>query len=507
MTRINTNLNSIVGQNILSRNQSSLQTTLTRLSTGLRINSGKDDPAGLIVSDVFKRELTSLDTSIKNTQRGNNIVATVDAALKEVGSLLNDVRGLIQASANKGATSADEIASNQVQVDSALDTIARIGQTTVFGGDKLLNGNKGFAVAGSLASFQSTADITVSAFNPALHTSTANDDVTINVTQAATHKTLVFSGTGNGGANDDLAELATGANTVLEIIGDKGRSVITINNDSVIADNQAFIDAVNAVKDVTGVTASGAGASGAVTLTSSKYGSDAVVAVNAISGSTSSVALFNDQGTSGTHTGISTAGVNAAGTVTTGLSAGAFTAVGEKISYIDSNISLSAVTDPALSTGSSNFDVTGGALFQLGASVNFANQVNINIPGIDLATLGRNFSSTGVKALSALRSGGTDELNKADLSTAASIVDQAISQISTLRGRLGALQKNVFESNINSLQSAFEQVTQAQSSITDADFATETANLTKNQILVQAGTSVLSIANSAPQSVLALLQR
>jgi flagellin len=146
-------------------------------------------------------------------------------------------------------------------------------------------------------------------------------------------------------------------------------------------------------------------------------------------------------------------------------------------------------------------------LFQIGPTVNFANQINVNITSLDLATLGRNYSTTGDKGLSALKTGGTDSLDKSDLSDAALIVTQAIQQVATLRGRLGAIQKNAIDSNIRSLQTSLEQVTSAQSTIRDADFAVETAALTRSQILVQAGTNVLALANQSPQNVLSLLGR
>src|SRR5438309_1615959 len=102
MTRINTNLSSLTAQHSLQKSQASLQTSLTRLSTGLRINTGKDDPAGLIASEQLRTEVTSITQSIANSERAGNIIATADAALGEVSSLLNDVRNLVQSSANKG---------------------------------------------------------------------------------------------------------------------------------------------------------------------------------------------------------------------------------------------------------------------------------------------------------------------------------------------------------------------------------------------------------------------
>ena len=240
-----------------------------------------------------------------------------------------------------------------------------------------------------------------------------------------------------------------------------------------------------------------------MTLTSQKYGSAALITANAIAATNAGdITTFNAGGTQA-----ATAGTNATGTVTHSQGSAAFAAIGEVISFSDNSLSFTAVTDPTLGNLTANFDVTGGALFQIGPTVNFANQINVNITSLDLATLGRNYSTTGNKGLSAIKTGGTDVLSSADLSDAALLVTQAINEIATLRGKLGALQKNVLESNIASQQTTLEQVTAAESSIRDADFAAETAQLTRSQILVQAGTNILAIANSSPQNVLALLQR
>lgn len=144
MTRINTNVSSLVAQNRLNKTNSDLQTSLTRLSTGLRINSGKDDPAGLIASEALRSDITSINKAISNTQRASQIIATADSALGQVSSLLNDVRGLVVEAANKGALSDDEIAANQLQVDSSLEAINRIAQTTTFQGRRLLDGSLDF---------------------------------------------------------------------------------------------------------------------------------------------------------------------------------------------------------------------------------------------------------------------------------------------------------------------------------------------------------------------------
>src|SRR3954471_9618741 len=128
MTRINTNVSSLVAQKSLSRSHDQLQQALTRLSTGLRINVGKDDPSGLIASEVLRSDIVSVQKGISNSERANQLIATADSALGQVSSLLNDIRGLVSEAANTGALSEDQIAANQLQIDSSLEAIDRISQ-------------------------------------------------------------------------------------------------------------------------------------------------------------------------------------------------------------------------------------------------------------------------------------------------------------------------------------------------------------------------------------------
>lgn len=144
MTRINTNVSSLVAQNTLGRSNSALNQALTRLSTGLRINTGKDDPAGLIASENLRSDITSIRKAITNTDRANQVIATADSALGQVSSLLNDIRGLVTEAANSGALSDDQIAANQLQIDSSLEALNRIAQTTTFQGRRLLDGSLDF---------------------------------------------------------------------------------------------------------------------------------------------------------------------------------------------------------------------------------------------------------------------------------------------------------------------------------------------------------------------------
>ena len=142
MSRINTNVSSLIAQRVLKKNNNNLNTSLERLSTGLKINTGKDAPAGLIASETLRSEIAGINQAIDNSSRANNVINTAEGALSEVSSLLLEVQALTNQAANTGALSAEEIAANQLQVDSILNSINRIANTTQFNGVKLLNGSQ-----------------------------------------------------------------------------------------------------------------------------------------------------------------------------------------------------------------------------------------------------------------------------------------------------------------------------------------------------------------------------
>ena len=160
-----------------------------------------------------------------------------------------------------------------------------------------------------------------------------------------------------------------------------------------------------------------------------------------------------------------------------------------------------SVTDGYLGTTSFTIAAGGGALFQLSPDVTVAGQINIGIDSITAAHLG----SGAVGYLNSLATGGVNELSSGNLVNAAAIVDEALTDVTTLRGRLGAFQKNVIDTAIRSLRVTLENVSAAESLIRDVDFASETSEMTRSQIMVAAGTSVLAAANSSPQNVLTLL--
>ncbi|MEX0936352.1 MAG: flagellin [Pirellulales bacterium] len=182
MARINTNVSSLLTQTVLKRSNNQLQEALTRLSTGLRINSGKDDPAGLIASENLRSDIVSVESAITNSERANQIIATADSALGQVSSLLNDIRGLVTEAANTGALSDAQIAANQIQIDSSLEALNRISQTTSFQGRKLLDGSLDFLTSAT-SNFGKIRDLKI---DQASLGETGSVSVDVSVTTAAT---------------------------------------------------------------------------------------------------------------------------------------------------------------------------------------------------------------------------------------------------------------------------------------------------------------------------------
>jgi len=172
----------LVARNTLGRSNAALEQSLTRLSTGLRINTGKDDPAGLIASENLRSDITSIQRAISNTDRANQVIATADSALGQVSSLLNDIRGLVTESANSGALSDAQLAANQLQVDSSLEALNRIAQTTTFQGRRLLDGSLDFITTAGTG-FSNISNLQIDQANLGATGSVA---VSVNITAAAT---------------------------------------------------------------------------------------------------------------------------------------------------------------------------------------------------------------------------------------------------------------------------------------------------------------------------------
>jgi flagellin len=677
MTRINTNISSLVAQNRLNRNNDALQTALTRLSTGLRINNGKDDPAGLIASEALRSDITSLNKAISNTQRAVQIIATADSALGQVSSLLNGVRGLVVEAANRGAMSDDEIAANQLQIDSSLEAINRIAQTTTFQGRKLLDGSLDFisdvgtlapvldarieqanlgtsgimnvdvlvdapatqaelsnssfnltnasaslefpvraadvlgdisvvansvvqpvtivfehdaglgnnqvdadfdadtntitvrgnesaagsitkaqvaAVINSLAGFGASADpltatdpagdFTLGGIPPAdatldessiafqsdqpglnfnnvqvvLQSGPATNAVfdAVSRTLTVTYESGIASIADIAAEIDGLADFSvastvggsaltaavdanTTANTgttgggvltaqvVFELVGTRGAETFNFEAGTSYAQIAA---AINLVSDATGVSAEIDPPNGTISFHSLEYGSESLVALNVISEAAGGNFESNLSGIRSTGTDVQ-ARVNGVGA----------NGRGNQLSINTSTLTLSLTLDPSVNANMFGFTISGGgALFQLGGEVVSNQQARLGIGSMSTSTLG------GVSGrLYELGSGQAKSLID-DINGAGRVITEVINKVTSLRGRLGAFQATTLDSNLVSLNETVSNLTEAESSIRDADFAKESAQLTRAQILVQSNTQVLGIANQSPQNVLRLLQ-
>ena len=470
MSRINTNISSLQAMHRLHRNNNELSTRLQRLSSGLKINTGKDAPAGLIASETLRSEISGINQAIDNSQRANNVVNTADGALSEVSALLLEVQSLTNQAANTGALSPEEIKANQLQVDSILASVNRIANTTQFNGVKLLNGSLDYTTE----SLDDTK-IDVAVINMAKIPDNGSVNVTVQVTNSAEVGTMTYAASGIGGTP-----------TTIEIAGNLGTEQLSF---AASAQNSAVMVAVNQLKESTGVSASVINATGQLQLYSTEFGSKQFVSVKTISGS------FLDGKDFGDNAAVS---INGTSAEVDGLNASMRTG--------DMDITLQLDTTFAQTTAGAgsqtNFTIAGGgAKFQLGSEVNRQGQIQIGIGSVSTSKLG----SDVVGFMSSIASGGDNSLVGGNTIQAQKILSTAIKQVATLRGRLGALQKDIIETNVNSLSVALENVTASESAIRDADFAEETAKLTRAQILVQANTSVLAQANSTPQSVLSLL--
>ena len=256
------NTKSLSSQIQLQRNISDLSDVLTRLSTGLRINSGKDDPAGLIASELLKSDISATKQAIQNTARANSVIAVADSALGQVSSLLNDIRVLVNSSANTGAMTADQIAANQLQVDASIDSIDRIAKTTNFQGQKLLDGSMGFSTANSSIGANGQLDnVKIQQANFGSGTSL---DVSVKLLEASKRGTLIYNGTG------------VGTDTVITVGGSGGSEIFKFGAGTT---NSEMADAINRYSDSTGVQAfvEGIAQRGSVTLSSAGSNNDLVI--------------------------------------------------------------------------------------------------------------------------------------------------------------------------------------------------------------------------------------
>jgi flagellin len=462
------NVAALNAQNNLGRAQSSLSLSVERLSSGLKINRGADGPAALVISEKQRAQIAGLRQAIDNSEKAVSLVQTAEGALNEINSLLVKVRSLAIDSANAGVNDEDALAANQAEIANALDTINRIANNTQFGTKKILDGSaavSGTASSNNVTVLKATTDTQAGAYD-------------IEVTTVG-ERASVTAGTGQ---TDPLAADETLTINGVQVTLSAGMSQAQV------------VDRINEFTSQTGVVADID--SGDTRLYTSQFGSAA------------SLEVASDTAAAATSSGFGTTvqtdtGVDVVGTIG-GVS---FTGVGNVLTADSGaaqglSVQIAADgTDPTQTvTGAQgNVSVADNSLvFQIGANQN--QTANIVIGSVRADSLGSGIAGNQFNNLSEL-----DVSTAAGAQDAIAIIDAAIDEVTNIRGDLGAFQQNTLTSTANNLRTTLENTINAESVIRDTDFAAEIANFTRNQVLVQAGTSVLANANQMPQLALSLL--
>ena len=474
-----TNINTLNLLGILSQTEKSQTSIMEQLSTGLRINKGADDPAGLIALKNIEAEITAVDAAIANDQRTDAVLGVADSALGEIHSLLNEIESLIVASSSEANLSSAEQAANQSQIDDAIASIDRIVRTTTFNGKNLIDGTGEIdTINGTPTKIQ---DIHV--YSRGNISSALTLDVTLDTAAAVA--------TTSGNATDSVqfgANKTSGA-TELAITGSLGTSTVTIAS-GMTAGSAATV--INAASDSTGVSATTS--SNTLIFKSAQSGSDHFLMVDVLSGGdiVGGADSFNDVN--------KTSGSDAVGSV----NGSSFTADGSKVSFNINGVSGAFSIASGASAGDTiNFTVqtTGGFTFQLGADS--VTQVTLGIDALFAHNLGGN-GTDGY--LNQIKSSGSYDLSTASSRTSAlSIVREAIDQVAIQQGRIGGFQKFQVQPSTRNLQAAKEGLSAAASVIGDVDYAEATAELNMQQVLLQSGISLLGVANQQASQILSLL--
>ncbi len=470
---INTNVMSLNAQRNLSTSANQLATSLQRLSSGLRINSAKDDAAGLAISERLTSQINGLTVAARNANDGISLAQTAEGDLAQIGNNLQRMRELSVQSANASNSASDRAALN-AEVQQLAEEIDRVAQASSFNGVKLLDGSfqaQTFQVgANATASDQITVASITNARSSALGAFNGFSAQNQALTTAGTFSVNTGAGAvavGGGASFSDTKSLVNAINS-------QGIQGLTAHADAAVATGTVGGAAVTASGNST-LTINGIQITIAGSASAASNVSNALTAINAQSASTGVTAVDTGAGlqlTAADGRNIAVAGFAAGGATgatlaSYGLGGLTTTTASFDVSYVASN-DVTAIT------------FGGTAVTGLGTGANTIAQTGTAISAINV--------TTADNARNALAS-----------------IDAALSQISGARASLGATQ-NRFQSVVSSLQTTAENLTASRSRIQDADFAAETASMTKAQILQQAGTAMVAQANSAPQNVLSLLR-
>lgn len=471
---VNTNISSINAQRNLSTSQSSLNTSLQRLSSGLRINSAKDDAAGLAISERFTSQIRGNEVAVRNANDGISLAQTAEGALSEIGSNLQRMRELAVQAANATNSDSDRASLNQ-EVQALAVEIDRVAQGTSFNGTKLLDGSF------SSKTFQVGAN------------NNANDKITIaNLASART------SSLGGAGATTQATVTGTATTTALAA-GDLtlngvqvGASAAGTSLGQSAASAYSIAAAINAVSGQSGVTAT----ANATTVAGAAPAASAAIAANTFS-------------INGVNVGAVAAGGNAIG-----QGANVAAAINQISSQTGVLATADATTGAVTLTAADGRDIAiGGTITNTGltaatthSTVTLESSSSIVASGGAIASAGLTAGTTAAATVTTASTiANMNVLTATSALKALDTIDGALQTINSSRAALGAVQ-NRFSSVVANQQTTIENLSASRGRIQDADFAKETANLSRAQVLQQAGTAMLSQANQSTQGVLSLLR-
>ena len=516
---INTNIISLVSQYNLDGSKNALNQAMTRLSSGLRINSAQDDPAGYAIAQQMTTQVNGMSQAVRNANNAVSLLQTGQGALTQVTDNLQNIRELAVEAADASNSATDRGALNQ-QVQQDLQQIDQIATTTQFNGQNLLDGSFGQAyfqvgadvgntvginlsTSARTAAIGQTADYTNSttAYSSATNLGQQGTGVTAGSALAAGSLTIAL-GSGQavsvvasvagsqytgGAGNTDGGQAADSAYAKTQAINASGVAGLTATADTTAQINWANVTAAGYSLSINGqaIYSNATGATTAIT------GTAAAAQINANTDATGVTASFNTstnlmtlQASDGSNIDLNQTGATAV------LGQGLTTAVGGTNNADNAaKVVTTTVNGTAVNT---NFVGT----------IRLTSSQSITVGGANPAFIGYTAASLAIGS-SALNT--VDVSTVADANTAIGRVDAALSTINGLAAQFGAL-SNRFQSTVSNLQTGVENITAARSTIQDADFAAETANMTRAQILQQAGIAILAQANTNPQNVLTLLK-
>ncbi len=491
---INTNVASLNAQRNLGSTQSNLARSMQRLSSGLRINSAKDDAAGLAISDRMTSQIRGLNQATRNANDGISLAQTAEGAMQESTNILQRMRELSVQSANASNSAADRSAL-QSEVNQLQSEMNRIANTTTFNGIKVLDGTFSAQKFQVGANANQTISVSID--------SMAADDLGRNAKTVT--NTTANQGTGSAvAAGTALPTNNTIASQTLTIAGSEGTDTATID----IGDSAYTVASkVNATTATTGVEATaynevsitGVGSDGTVQMTLGSGGSTATISASVTTGDISNLvdAINKVTGTTGISAELD------------GNNVKMIQAEGKDIDIADMTHSgtTATMTITTLDTDTTTLTSGGDDSTTVAGRVEFSSAESFSVR----SSVANSAGSILDVAQDTFVNSDADYVSSIDISTqdsaqsAIDVIDKALAKIDSQRGDLGAIQ-NRFESTIANLQNISENVSAARSRILDADIAQETSNMTKQNILQQAGVSILAQANQAPQLALSLLQ-